>query len=162
MPQTAPHSRERRDPDEISLVDLALVLWRRKYWIVAVAAAVIALGVAYAATRQPIYESRAVVGIGMAQGQPVEPPEAMVQRYLERYRVGAERSDGAIALPYVESIDTSETSIVMRAHGASPEQAQALMATVAGGGGPGPNPRPPGGTGGGGGGKGPVPRAPRT
>jgi len=80
---------DRRDPDEISLVDLFLVLARRKYWIFAVLVPCLAVGTAYAVLTTPVYRYTTGIEIGSRVVDddvvPIEAPAAAATKIEEIY-----------------------------------------------------------------------------
>lgn len=63
--------------DEISLVDLWLVLMRRKWWIIGIAAACVAAGTAYAFTQEPEYRYTTTVELArLGDADPIVAPES--------------------------------------------------------------------------------------
>ncbi|MQM37944.1 hypothetical protein KBTX_01948 [wastewater metagenome] len=73
--------------DEISLLDLWAVLIRRRVWLFGVTVVVLLAAVAYALSRVPVYEYRALVEIAsQADGTtPIEKPSAVAARFNDIY-----------------------------------------------------------------------------
>jgi hypothetical protein len=75
--------------DEISLVDLGLVLWRRRWAVLTTAAAVAALGVLLALLlpKQYAYTTTIELGSHVEDGKtvPIEPPSAVLAKISESY-----------------------------------------------------------------------------
>lgn len=80
-------------PDETLLIDLWLVLLRRKWLIAAVAGLAIASGIAYASLTPPAYAYKTIIGIGSyysgAKSELIEPPETLRPKVAEGYVVQA-------------------------------------------------------------------------
>lgn len=120
-PQTPELSRRYAEyEDEISLIDLWLVLARRKWLVLGIALLTLLLAGLYAWTRTPMYESRAVVAVGsMGEHGFLEQPDAVVQRLTEEYHVD-DSSEEQITPPYVDEVqkeggrDSSAVSITVQ------------------------------------------------
>ena len=127
--------RETRDfqEDEISLIDLWRVIAKRKRLILITVAVILSLVGAWLLIAKPIYESRAVLGVG--QVGPIESPQLIVQRLREEHRV-KDRSEGAQILPAITEVKTMEkllpngVEIIAQAHEAQAAQ-QFLTQVVA-------------------------------
>ncbi len=125
--------RETQDfqEDEISLIDLWRVIAKRKRLILITVAVILSLVGAWLLIAKPIYESRAVLGVG--QVGPIESPQLIVQRLREEHRV-KDRSEGAQTLPAVTEVKTMEkvlangVEIIAQAHEA--QAAQHFLAEV--------------------------------
>jgi len=123
--------------DEISLVDLWIVLVEHKWLILGIALATLGAAAALGSLKTPMYESRAVIEVGRLGGsQPdqatqVESPAMLVERLREEYRVG-DGSEGAVAPPFVKDVSlvkgTNTVNLTVR--DLSPEGAQRYAAEV--------------------------------
>ena len=126
---------------ELDLVDLWLVLQRRRglFFAVLLAALLVALGLIV--LMSPVYESRTVIQIGHVGGigkegtiTPVEPSGVLVERLNEEYRVN-DTSEGKREFPLVANVSINKgqqdiVTITARAH--SVEEAQHYLAAVVG------------------------------
>ena len=130
--------------DEISLSEIFAVLKRRYRMIVLIVVlAAIAAGF-YVATAQSIYESRAVLRIGVIGGmenvsrdkpisgdKPIEEPTILVKRLIEDY--GIEDAQNRPKLPRLESVSVDKGSnelIEIVAQAYSPDEAQVFLSNV--------------------------------
>lgn len=79
----------RWDDDEISLVDLGLILWRRRLAVIATALTVTALGIliALALPKDYAYTTTLELGSRIEDGKtvPIEPPDAALAKVTESY-----------------------------------------------------------------------------
>lgn len=84
-----PLRREGQDSyqEEISPIELWRVLAKRKLLIFASLFVTLSLTGAWILTSQPVYQSRAVLGIGQVGS--LESPQLVVQRVREEYRTGS-------------------------------------------------------------------------
>jgi len=126
---------------EIDLVDLWLVLQRRRAVFFGFVLAAILLAIALIVLMPPVYESRVVVQIGHVGGvgkdggaTPVEPPGVLVERLNEEYRVN-DVSEGKREYPLIASVSVNKgqtdiVTVTARAH--TVEEARAYLATVVG------------------------------
>lgn len=126
---------------EIDLVDLWLVLRRRRALFFGMVLAALAIAIALIIFMPPVYESRAVLQIGQVGGvgkesgaMPVEPPGILVERLNEEYRVN-DKSEGEREFPLIASVTLNKgqqniVTITARAH--SVDDAQRYLATVVG------------------------------
>ena len=126
---------------EIDLVDLWLVLYRRRTLFLGIVAVAIAIAIALIVLMPPVYESRAVVQIGHVGGigkeggvTSVEPPGVLIERLNEEYRVN-DVSEGKREFPLIANVALNKgqqdiVTITARAH--SVEDAQRYLATVVG------------------------------
>ncbi len=119
--------------DEISLIDLWRVITKRRRLIFITVIVILSLMGAWLLIAKPVYESRAVLGVG--QVGPIESPQLIVQRLREEHRV-KDRSEGAQTLPAITEVKTMEkllangVEIIAQAHEAQAAQ-QFLTAVVA-------------------------------
>jgi uncharacterized protein involved in exopolysaccharide biosynthesis len=117
--------------NEISLIDLWLVLVRRRYWLLTVFAISVATAIAVSLLMSPRYESSAVLSLGQVQGLGVlEQPDILLERLKQVYHLGnADQRDRAP--PYMESIelDTGASKRVFNfvAIGRTPEEARDFL-----------------------------------
>ena len=108
-------TQEALQEDEISLIDLWRVIIKRKKMIIGSLLLTLLLVGGWIAISKPVYESRAVLGIGQVgqvgqvAGQ-VEAPQLLVQRLKEEYRVKDE-SEGVQKLPMIKEVKTMEKSL---------------------------------------------------
>jgi len=126
---------------EIDLVDLWLVLQRRRAVFIGVLLAALAMAIALIVLMPPVYESRAVVQIGHVGGigkdggsTPVEQAGVLVERLNEEYRVN-DMSEGKREFPLVANVALNKgqqdiVTITARAH--SVDEAQHYLTTVIG------------------------------
>lgn len=126
---------------ELDLVDLWLVLQRRRALFFAVLMAAILVALALTVLMSPIYESRAVIQIGHVGGigkegtvTSVEPSGVLVERLNEEYRVN-DASEGKREFPLVANVSINKgqpdiVTITARAH--SVEEAQRYLSVVVG------------------------------
>ena len=126
---------------EIDLVDLWLVLQRRRAVFFGVVLVGLALAIALIVLMPPVYESRAVVQIGHVGGigkeggiTPVEPAGVLVERLNEEYRVN-DVSEGKREFPLVANVALNKgqqdiVTITARAHTVG--EAQRYLTTVIG------------------------------
>ena len=126
--------------DEISIVDLWLLLKRRKIAVAVIWATVICLAVLYLLWAQPKYESRAVLAIGetvlLGDGNHkslLESPDILVSRLSEQYKIDDD-SEGERELPYLLSISdqkrASDAIIILTSIAYSAEAAQTFLQTL--------------------------------
>ncbi len=120
--------------DEVGLIDLWRVIVKRKKMIIASMLSVLVVVVLWMAITKPVYESRAVLGVGqVGQVGQVEAPQLLVQRLKEEYRVKDE-SEGVTKLPAIKEVKTMEKTlpngveITAQAHNA--EEARQFLAGV--------------------------------
>ncbi len=133
--------------DEISLIDLWRVIVKRKKMIIGSLLLALLLVGAWLAITKPVYESRAVIGIGQVgqvgqvgqagqagQAGQVETPQLLVQRLKEEYRVKDE-SEGEQKFPLVKDVKTMEKSlpngVEIIAQAYSAQEAQKFLVDVA-------------------------------
>ena len=126
---------------EIDLIDLWLVLRRRRAVFFGIVLAALTTAIALIIFMPPVYESRAVLQIGQVGGvgkeggaMPVEPPGVLVERLNEEYRVN-DKSEGKHEFPLIASVTLNKgqqniVTITARAH--SVDDAQRYLATVVG------------------------------
>lgn len=126
---------------EIDLVDLWLVLRRRRAVFFGIVLAAMATAIALIIFMPPVYESRAVLQIGQVGGvgkeggaMRVESPGILVERLNEEYRVN-DKSEGKREFPLIASVTLNKgqqdiVTITARAH--SVDDAQRYLTTVIG------------------------------
>lgn len=122
--------------DEISLVDLWIVLAERKWLVLGIALVTLLAAAGFGAMKTPMYESRAVIEVGRlggAQVVQVESPGLLVERLREEYRVG-DRSEGAVAPPFVKdvSLEKGTNTVAISVYDLTPEGAKQYASTVTG------------------------------
>ena len=129
-----PLRREGQDSyqeDEISLFDLWQVLTKRKMLIFTSLLVTLSLTSAWVSTSQPVYQSRAVLGIGQVGS--LESPQLVVQRIREEYRV-KDDSEGPRNLPILTEVKVMDKSLangvefIVQAHSA--EEAQLFLGKI--------------------------------
>lgn len=123
--------------DEISLIDLWRVVVRRKKLIFTSLLVTLSLVGAWIFIAEPVYESRAVLGVGQVgqagQVGQVEAPQLLVQRLKEEYRV-KDDSEGVQKFPMLKEVKTMEkllpngVEIIAQAHDA--HEAQKFLTDV--------------------------------
>jgi LPS O-antigen subunit length determinant protein (WzzB/FepE family) len=119
--------------DEIDLVDLWLVLRRRRRVLFAVFGATILATAALIFLPKPVFESRVVVQVGrIGNIGAIETPGVLVERLSQQYRVNDDTT-GTRELPRVESVALSKgqqeiLTIAARAHDAA--EAQSFLSGV--------------------------------
>lgn len=130
------NSRETQDfqqEDEISLIDLWRVISKRRRLILLTVIVILLLMGTWLLMAKPVYESRAVLGVGQVGS--IESPQLIVQRLREEHRV-KDRSEGPQALPAITEVKTMEKllangiEIISQAHEAQAAQ-QFLTVVVA-------------------------------
>lgn len=119
--------------DEISLIDLWVILVKRKYLIFGIFMAVLVAAAAYVYSVSPVFESRVVIQIGhVGKIGLLEPPKVLVQRLIEEYRVG-DTTEGRRSYPLVKSIGLEkglEDIIAITTQGHSATEAQSFLTEV--------------------------------
>jgi LPS O-antigen subunit length determinant protein (WzzB/FepE family) len=125
---TAPYYAE----DEIDLVDLWLLLARRKRLFLSVFGAVVVATAVLIAAVPRVYESRAVLQIGSVGSLGVlEPHPVLVERLIQEYRV----NDTRVERPYprVDSVSAKKEQgdiVTIVAHGRTQESAREFLDKV--------------------------------
>lgn len=127
--------------EELDLVDLWLVMHRRRTLFFGILASAMVFAIALIIFMPPVYESRAVVQIGHVGGigkeggiTSVEPSGVLVERLNEEYRVN-DTSEGKRDFPLIANVALNKgqqdiVTITARAH--SIEDAQRYLSTVVG------------------------------
>ena len=127
--------------EELDLVDLWLVMTRRRTLFFGILASAMVFAIALIVLMPPVYESRAVVQIGHVGGigkeggiTSVEPSGVLVERLNEEYRVN-DTSEGKRDFPLIANVALNKgqqdiVTITARAH--SIEDAQRYLTTVVG------------------------------
>ena len=111
--------------DETSLIDLWRVLAKRKLLILTSLFVTLSLAGAWILITKPIYQSRAVLGIGQVGS--LESPQLIVQRLREEYRV-KDDSEGPRKLPILTEVKVMDKSLangvefIVQAHSAAEAQ----------------------------------------
>lgn len=117
--------------DEISLIDLWRVIVKRKRLILITVAVILLLMGTWLLVAKPVYESRAVLGVGQVGS--IESLQLIVQRLKEEHRI-KDGSEGAQTLPGLTAVKTMEKSLangvemIVQAHGA--QAAQQYLAEI--------------------------------
>lgn len=118
--------------DEISLYEMFAVLRRRLVMMLAIAVAGLLLAAVYLFASEPVYESRAVIQVGLVGGMQdisddlaIEAGPLLVKRLEERYQV--DDPNGRLPLPRIERVRRDKNNgdvleIVARAHSAQAAQ----------------------------------------
>lgn len=122
--------------DEISLIDLLLILVRRRWWFVGTFAGVMVAVIAFLLLVRPLYESRATIQIGQVasmngSGKPVplESPDALVSRLRAEYHL-SNADTGPIEPPKVTEVSSANNAsglVTIRARGYSPKQVHGFL-----------------------------------
>lgn len=109
--------------DEIDLVDLALIVWRRRRVVLAVILLALAAGAAFAFLRSPAYEYKAVVSIGQQsigqqwQIMPIETPETAIAKindgYLPKAIAAAQSGDARLKSIKIEATAPKGAAVVI-------------------------------------------------
>ena len=121
---------------EISLIDLWLVLARRRNWFLVTFVVSVVAAVATAFFMPPRFESRAVLSLGQVKGIGLlEQPDVMLERLKRMYKLG--RGDRRTAPPYMENIELNSTAasanlLTFVAVGLSPEEARDFLQKAVG------------------------------
>ncbi len=116
--------------DEISLVDLFLVLRRRKWIVIAISLGVVLLGFIYLAITEPVYESTAMLQVGQ-YSQPrekayhLEDPQIFVARLKEKtWSANTGKSSSILRLSSASyQKRKAKTLITLKTSASSPEKA---------------------------------------
>ena len=126
---------------EIDLVDLWLVLHRRRALFFGIVLAALATAIALILFMPPVYESRVVMQIGQVGGAgasgattSIEPSGVLVERLNEEYRVN-DTSEGKREYPVLANVTVNKgqpniVTLTARAH--TREDARSYLATVVG------------------------------
>ena len=125
--------------DELNLIDLWLLLWRRKWLMLTVFLLSVVTAIIYTQSIQPVYISRAVLDIGqmvplgLGGDGSLESRDSLVQRLKEAYRVD-DGSEGPVELPRLKEVaalnKSSKNAVSLQAMGHSPAEAQNYLARV--------------------------------
>lgn len=118
--------------DEMSLVDLWLVLARRKWLVIGVFFATLIGAVVWSSLQTPIYESRAIVQIGKLTGVGlIEEPVVTLRRLREVHGLEGGMSSSFPRVSAVElQADSGYAVILLRGQSHTPEEAQTYLASV--------------------------------
>lgn len=126
--------------DELNLIDLWLLLWRRKWLMLTVFLAALMASIIYTFSVQPVYISRAVLDIGqmvplgLGGDGSLESRDSLVQRLKEAYRVD-DGSEGPVELPRLKEVTalnkSSKNVVSLQAVGYTPAEAQNYLMRVA-------------------------------
>ncbi len=129
-------ARETQDfhqEDEVSLIDLWRVITKRKRFVFITVAVVFSLVGMWLLIAKPVYESRAVLGLGQVGS--IESPQLVVQRLKEEYRV-KDDSEGERPLPLLSAVKIMDKTLangielVVQAHSA--EEARQFLDSIIG------------------------------
>lgn len=123
-------------PDEISLIDLWLILVRRKWWFVATLAVIMGAVITFLLLSRPLYESRATIQIGQIASMdgsgrpaPLEPPDALLGKLRAEYHLN-NADTGTIKPPTVTDVSSGSSGkrlVTIKAHGYTPQQAHDFL-----------------------------------
>lgn len=121
----------RRADDEVSLIDLWLIVAGRRWLVLLIVLATVAGAATLALTRTSLYESRTVIAVGMIgdgrESAPLllEAPQDLVQRLRATYAV----DDDPVRreFPHVSNVTLEQgtSSVQVRVHDVTPQGAQA-------------------------------------
>ncbi len=118
---------------EISIIDLFLIIIRRKWTMIGVFAVIVLSGLLYLLVAGPVYQSRAVLVVGeVGEDGLMENPPVLVGRIKEKYRVGDD-SEGPRELPYLATVSLSRQThklVELIASARTPEDAQVYLERV--------------------------------
>ena len=124
---------------EIDLVDIWLVLYRRRALFFSIVAVVVGIASVFIAFMHPIYESRAVIQIGHVGGigangggTPIELPGVLLERLNEEYRVN-DTSEGARGFPLIANVALNKAQpdiVTITARAPTVDAARNYLATV--------------------------------
>lgn len=127
-----PQERQDSNQDaEFSFIELLSVLTRRKMTVFGILVAALLLIGVWVLVTNPIYESRAVLGVGQVGS--LESPQLVVQRAREEYRV-KDDSEGPRKLPILSEVRVMDKSLsngvefIVQAHSA--EEAQQFLGKI--------------------------------
>ena len=129
-----PNPTVQRYPDnEIGLVQIWLILVRRRLWVLAGMVISLGAGVAYAALKAPVFEARAKVQIGQTGGAgPFEPGEVLAARLMARY--GENVADGVKRpKPFLSRASAQKGAapvVELAAEGGNPNDPAALLTKI--------------------------------
>jgi len=121
-----------QDPqNEISLIDLWIVLARRRYWVITIFAISVATAIAVSLFMSPRYESRAVLSLGQVSGLGVfEQQDILLERLKRLYKLGNDDHSDRVP-PYMTSIEfdtgASKRVFTFEAIGRTPEEARDFL-----------------------------------
>ena len=120
-----------REEDEVSLIDLWRVITRRKRLIFITIVIILSLVGIWLLITQPVYESRAVLGLGQVGS--IESPQLVVQRLKEEYRV-KDDSEGELLLPLLSGVKIMDKSLAngveLAAQAHSAKEAQQFLNSI--------------------------------
>ena len=114
-----------REEDEVNLIDLWRVITKRKRLIFITLVIILSLVGMWLLIAKPVYESRAVLGLGQVGS--IELPQFVVQRLKEEYRV-KDDSEGERPLPLLSEVKIMDKTLangvelVAQAHSAKEAQ----------------------------------------
>ena len=139
-PSEANMSMNQASEAEVSLLELWIMIYRRRMLGLVVFVAVVLLASAYLYWATPLYQSRAVIAVGHIPADRtstakdyIEAPDVLVARLQQKYKV-EDHSEGARDLPLLERIEYNklkvESVITLVAVGKSPESAQTYLQSV--------------------------------
>lgn len=123
--------------DEISLLELWQILWKRKLWIMTCLFACVAAGAAYAFLKAPVYEAGVKLRIGQAGPGPAglfEVSDELSARLMAHY--GEDVADGVKReRPFLKRATPQKgltTTVDLAVEGDTPEDAVALLERITG------------------------------
>lgn len=119
--------------DEVSLLDLWMVLVKRKMVILGVFFALFLVVLAFVMVVEPVFESRSVIRIGyVGELGNLEPPKVVVRRIIEDYRVD-DSTEGERDYPLINSVSMGKGGddlVTITAHGHSAKEANEYLSGV--------------------------------
>lgn len=118
--------------EDLSLIGLLRILYRRKWWILLTFVAFLGVGLFYLSSQDPVYEARARFRVGQVKGGPLEAADVLASRLMAAF--GRDVADGVFRpRPYlVRALAWKVVPGVvdLAAHGDRPEDASALLRRI--------------------------------
>lgn len=123
------------DTDEISLIDLWLILVRRRWWFLGTLAVVMGAVIAFLVLTRPLYESRATLQIGQianingsGQTTPLELPDVLVSKLQAQYHLN-DKDTAPIRPPKVTDVSSNSGNslITITARAYNSKKAQSFL-----------------------------------
>ena len=115
--------------DEVSLIDLWLILVRRRWWFVGTFAVIMGAVIGFLVVARPLYASRATIQIGQVTGTLLESPGALVSRLRAEYDLD-NADTGTIEPPKVTNVSSGNNDhglVTIKARGYSAKQARDFL-----------------------------------
>jgi uncharacterized protein involved in exopolysaccharide biosynthesis len=118
--------------DEISLWELWERLWRGKWLVVGSSVVFLALAGLYLATSTTIYQSKAIVQVGMVAGQPLANTSLLAQKVYNNFRpVNTIEAKKQLPRIHSASVEKSDANLLeLESYGRSPEEAQSYLHSI--------------------------------